>query len=390
MLTELTLRQATARGGTRTEIWDERVPGFGVRISPSGIKTFVLMYYVAGKKRRLTLGRYPILSLVDARRKALAALSLVAHGSDPQSERHAARGHYQFTAVIEDFVRVHCARHNRESHARETERILRSRFVAEWQGRDIRDIARADVLRVLDNAVEAGTPSAANHALSAIRKLFNWCVERGIIESSPCVHISRPAPHNSRDRVLSEDEIADVWIAARKLSAPFSQIVQLLLLTAQRRGEVAGMCWDEIDWRERTWTVPPDRTKNKRVQTLPLSYLTIEVLQSVPKVHDRFVFPARGNDAAAPSGFSKIKRRLDSLSGVSSWTLHDLRRTAATRMASAGVAPHVIERILNHSTGLLGGVAGIYNRFQYLPEMRHALEQWSDKILQLSADRERM
>lgn len=389
MLTELTLRQSTARDGRRMEIWDERVPGFGVRISPSGTKTFVLMYYVAGKKRRMTLGRYPILSLVDARRKALAALNQVAHGSDPQGERRADHSPYQFAAVVEDFVRAHCARHNRESHARETERILRSRFVTEWQSRDIRDIARADVLRVLDAAVDAGTPSAANHALAAIRKLFNWCIERGIVETSPCLHISRPAPHNSRDRVLSEDEIAEVWTASQSLSAPFSHIVQLLLLTAQRRGEVAGMCWDEIDWRERSWTIPPERTKNNRVQTLPLSRLAIEVLQSVPKLHERFVFPARGNDAATPSGFSKMKRRLDSLSRTSSWTLHDLRRTAATHMARAGVAPHIIERILNHSTGLLGGVAGIYNRFQYLPEMRDALEQWSETIVQLSARSER-
>jgi integrase len=380
MLTELAVRQAIAKEGKRVEVWDEKIPGFGVRISASGVKTFVIMYYVGGNKRRLTLGRYPFMSLADARRQAIATLNQVAQGGDPHTERRTGLSPYAFVDVVDEFVRVHCARHYRSNHARETERVLRSRFVARWEGRDIRDIGRADILRVIDEAVDAGTPSAANHALAAIRKFLNWCVERGVVESNPCGRLSRPAPVNTRDRVLSDDEVAAVWTAAQELSTPFSQIVRLLLLTAQRRGEVVGMRWREIDWKEHTWTIPPSRTKNKRTQTLPLSALAIELLRSVPKLHDQFVFPARGNETATPSGFSKTKRRLDDLSGVTSWTLHDLRRTTATHMARDGTAPHVIERILNHSTGVLGGVAGIYNRFEYLPEMRLALDQWAGKF----------
>lgn len=380
MLTELTLRQATAKDGKRIEVWDEKIPGFGVRISPTGVKTFVMMYYAAGTKRRLTIGRYPVKSLADARRDAIAVLKQVADGHDPQGNRNAQPNQYTFDDVITEFVRLHCARHNRVNHAHETERLLRSHFATRWGGRDIRVITRGDILQVIDAAVDAGTPSLANHTLAAIRKMFNWCVERGIVDTSPCARLSRPAPLSARDRVLNDDEVAAVWSASQDLSVPFSHIVQLLLLTAQRRGEVAGMCWNEIDWQNCTWTIPPGRTKNKRTQTVPLSPRALDVLRSTPKLHDRFVFPARGNDAATPSGFSKMKLRLDTLSGVSAWTLHDLRRTAATHMARDGIAPHVIERILNHSSEILGGVAGIYNRFEYLPEMRVALDRWSEKL----------
>ena len=146
------------------------------------------------------------------------------------------------------------------------------------------------------------------------------------------------------------------------------------------------MCWSEIDWINAIWNIPAGRTKSRRAHAVPLSHLALEVLKSAPKIHDEFVFPARGNDDATPSGFSKTKRRLDTYAGVSEWTLHDLRRTTATHLAGSGIAPHVIERILNHSTGILGGVAGIYNRFQYLPEMRAALELWAEQIGKLAKE----
>lgn len=157
------------------------------------------------------------------------------------------------------------------------------------------------------------------------------------------------------------------------------------ILTGQRRGEVAGLRWSELDWANAVWNIPPARTKNGRQHALPLSPLAIEVLKSVPNIHYELAFPARGTEGATPSGFSKIKRRLDDLSGVSGWTLHDLRRTLATQLAGMGVAPHVVERILNHTSGTLGGVAGIYNRFQYLPEMRAALDMWAEHVDKLAS-----
>jgi len=272
---------------------------------------------------------------------------------------------------------MHCTQRNRERTRKETARILQHDFVSQWKRRDVRDIGRKDVLDVLDAVVERGSPSGANHALAAIRKCFNWCVERGVIESSPCSGIKKPAMAEARERVLSDDELRSIWQATDAIGYPFGVLVQLLLLTAQRRNEVVGMRWQDIDLNSAIWTIPGELAKNGKSHLVPLSVRALSCLASVPRMHESFIFPARGNDTTTFSGFSKLKAKTDQLSRVQAWTLHDLRRSAATHMGRLGVAPHVVERILNHMSGSFRGVAGVYNRFQYLPEMREGLERWA-------------
>ena len=184
--------------------------------------------------------------------------------------------------------------------------------------------------------------------------------------------------------MLTDPELVRVWAAAEMMGYPFGHIVQLLILTAQRRSEVTGMRWVELDLTKGVWTIPVERTKAGRTHELPLSQVSIKLLQALPKVHDNLVFPARGKDNPA-SGFSKWKHQLDALAGMSDWRVHDLRRTAASSLAQLKVPPHVIEKILNHTTGTLGGVAGIYNRFGYLSEMKDALDQWANHLARLVA-----
>ena len=175
ILTDLMLRKLTAGGLDRLEVWDERVPGFGVRVSKAGTKTFVLTYRHRGRSRRLTLGRYPALSLADARDKAIDALRQVAVGQDPILEAGKADdASYQFDAMVDDYVEKHCQRHNKPSTAKESERSLKKHFVAAWGKRDIRDITTAHINAVLDKLVADGTPSEANHALGVIKTFFNW------------------------------------------------------------------------------------------------------------------------------------------------------------------------------------------------------------------------
>ena len=172
------------------------------------------MYRAGGRKRRITLGRYPILSLADARRRALIALAQVANGADPQPESPGGEG---FGEVVAEFVRSHCAIHNRENTAREIERLLKVRFISAWHDRNIREIRTRDIIAVLDGILEAGTPSAANHAYAAIRRFFNWCVERGLLEVSPCARLQRPAPEQSRERTLTDEELAAIWRACEEV-----------------------------------------------------------------------------------------------------------------------------------------------------------------------------
>lgn len=383
-LTDLAVRGLKPDPKNRYEIFDAKVPAFGVRVFPSGIKSFVLLYRQNGRPRRLTLGRYPVLSLSEARRLAQAALNQLAHGTDPQKEKTEARRGDGFDTVVDTFLHTHCARFNRPSTAHETARILRSHFITRWGRRPLHEIGRAEVVSVLDRIVETGSPSAANHALAAIRKFFNWAVERGLIEISPCIGLKAPTPMRSRDRVLDDAELAAIWREADQIGYPYGSIIKLLILTAQRRGEVTELRWGEIDFDGKTWTIPAGRTKSNRMQVAPLVPRAIDALLSIPRLDEERVFPAQGSSDRSFSGFSKAKRRLDTAAKTSDWTLHDLRRTAATGMARLGVAPHVVERVLNHTSGMLGGVAGVYNRFGYQPEMRAALELWSNHVAKVA------
>jgi len=373
------------------EVWDGRIPGFGVRVSTTGTKTFVLVYRHDGRPRRLTIGRYPALSLAEARAMAQQALASSARGQDPQAEKTetTAGDSLLFTNLLEEFVETHCRRHNKPSTAHETERILRADFFPGWRAKRVDTIRKGDVLRVLDRLVSEGTPSAANHAFAAVRKYFNWCVQRGYMDVSPCLGVQSPARHRTRDRVLSDEELARAWQHAPGCGYPFEQIVRLLILTAQRRGEVASMRWSDIDLCEGLWSIPAEMTKSNRPHTVSLPKEAIEILTTLPRLDETLVFPSKKVPGQAWDGFTKAKWRLDALIGFGDWTLHDLRRTAATGMARLKVAPHVVERILNHTTGTFGGVAGIYNRFGYLPEMRAALELWAEYVGKLESTDER-
>jgi integrase len=387
-LTDIAIRKLKSIDGDRVEIWDSKIPGFGLRASERGTKSFILVYRYRGRPRRLTLGRYPTLSLAVARQKATDALRAVSDGIDPQAVKESDRNPYRFAEAVAAFIEQYCRRHNRASTLKETERELRNRFVSRWANRDVREISKQDVLDVLDSVVRQGLPSAANHALAIIRKFFNWAVERGLVEQSPCLTVKKPARVGTRERVLTNEELARVWHAARETGYPFGCLVQLLMLTAQRRNEVAGLAWRHIDTRECRWLLPADMTKSNRAHTVPLAPIVMEIITACPRLDDHLVFPSSGRNGSSFSGFSKCKSRLDAVSGVTDWTLHDLRRTAATHMARLGVAPHVVEKILNHTGGALGGVAGIYNRFSYQPEMRTALELWARHVQDLTFTRE--
>ena len=386
-LTDVYLKKMQPPERGQVDIWDAKISGFGVRVSATGTKTFVMVYRYRGDWRRDGLGQYPAIGLQEARRKAETARAELGEGRDPRGKRTSARPAPKgdgFGATVDAFITGHVKRHNRASTAEETERLLRSVFVPVWKRHALTDIRKADVLAVIDGIMERGKPSSARHAFAAIRKFFNWCTERGLLNDSPCRTIKPPVKANSRERVLTDAELAIIWHAAEEQGYPFGRIVQLLMLTAQRRGEVVGMRWDELDLEGGLWTIPSSRTKNHKAHMVPLTATVVAILRELPRIDaSPLVFPARGMPEQAYSGYSKGKRVLDASAKLHDWTLHDLRRTAATGMARSGVPPHVVERILNHVTGTFGGVAGVYNRFQYLPEMRGALEQWERHIVGL-------
>ncbi len=395
-LTDVQLRNLKPDPKKRFEVWDGQLPGFGVRVASTGTKTFIFLYRLHGRARRMTFGRYPTLTLADARVQARTARNAVDRGEDPQADtriktvagkatptKQETRPKYRVDNVVAEFVLRHCRRHNRPSTAQETERVLNAHLVMKWPAKDIRDIAKSDILRILDNLVDAGKPSAANHAFAAIRKFFNWCVERGLLETTPCLGIKSPAKMKSRSRVLTDQELANVWRASEQADYPFGTIVRLLILTGQRRSEVGSIKWEDIDVDTQIWTLPPEANKSGRAHSVPLVSTAIDLFKRSPRQSETFVFPSLRSNDRCFSGYSKCKIRLDELSSVTNWTLHDLRRTVATGLAQQGVQPHVVEKVLNHASGTFSGVAGVYNRFGYLDEMREALVAWDSHLAEL-------
>lgn len=377
-LTDLKIKKLKPPSTGQHEIWDNKLSGFGIRITSKGTISFVVLYRFEGKSRRFTLGRYPILSLSAARSLAQEALVKVNAGKDPAYEKkqiQKAPGTLYFEELVDEFIEKYAKRQNKTW--REYERILKRDFLPFWKNKKIDHIKRNDVNKRLDAIIDRGARRAANLCFAIIRRVFNWAIERGLIEQSPCSGMKRPTKDISRDRVLTDEELLAVWNAADKEAYPFGVITKLLILTAQRIGEVTNLHWQDLDLKEKLWHLEADQNKSGRAHIIPLTDRTIELIKTIPNLHKTLLFPAQKLEADRPvSGISKFKARLDEKSQVYEWRMHDLRRTVATGMAKKQIPPHVVERILNHKSGTFGGVAGVYNRFGYLPEMRDALEVW--------------
>jgi integrase len=372
----------------RREIPDGIMPGLYLIVQPSGAKSWAVRYRHQGQPPKHTIGSFPTVDLKTARLLGGKALRAAAEGRDPGREKMQSRAAKadSIDRVVEDFLERHVRRSNRPRSAQETERLLRLHVLPRWRGRTVHEITRRDVLDVLDRVVDGGAPIAANRALAAVRKLFNWCVAQDILSASPCAGVKPPTAERSRDRVLSDDELRLVWQAADQVGWPFGPLVQLLALTGQRRDEVGRMQWSEIDIEKRLWALPAGRVKNNQLHQVPLSDAALDVLKGAPQIAGSpFVFTTNG--IAPSSAYSKNKRRLDALlpSDLPAWRLHDLRRTAASGMARLGINLPVIEKVLNHASGSFAGIVGVYQRHSFADEKRQALERWGAFVADMTS-----
>jgi integrase len=222
----------------------------------------------------------------------------------------------------------------------------------------------------------------ANRVLAVVRKFFNWCIARGVLEISPCAGVALPTREQSRHRILVDEELRAVILASRAIGFPFGSIVEFLAVTGQRRDEVGRMAWDHVDLDRRLWAIPHEHSKNRKPHIVHLSDEAVSLLQQVPRT-GKLIFTTGGETLF--QGYSKAKKRLDHTSGVSGWTLHDLRRTVVSGMARLGIAPHVADKILNHQSGTISGVAAVYQRHEFLNERKDALCQWGQYIAELTS-----
>ncbi len=408
--------EAAPIGEADAYLWDSILPRFGLRVTPAGARIYLVQYRAKAepgekaKTRRITIGQHGKPWTVEkARDEAKLLLARVDLGRDPFADRederksrrlaaeaaalqsHEAelRQRDNFEAVAERYIAA-CL--GKSKSGAETARLIRHDAVPAWKGRHISDVRRAQVADLMDR-IKLRSESVARSTFDALRGLFSWCVERDLIPSSPCDGVTPPPRPEARDRVLNDEELKLVWTASDGLGFPFGPVVKLLILTGQRRAEVGGMMWSELDLTAGIWRIPKERTKNKKAHELDLGPQALAILEKLEKLGPH-VFPARGEATGGVKGFSATKRKLDRLiedvrraaaekageappaEAMEEWHFHDLRRTAATGMAAMGIAPHVVERVLNHISGSQGGLVGVYQRHDYRPERKAALIAW--------------
>lgn len=364
-LTDIAVKKLSLPDKGQLTYWDEVTPGFGLRCSTKS-KSFVVMF---GEKRRLkTLGRYPTLSLSEARSHAKKFFVEFETGGFVATKQSVS-----FDQAKDRFLKD-CAGRNKPRTVADYTRLLNKHFNFKTE---IKDVERAQVMRVISSL--SSTPSEQSHAYVAIRTLMNWCVRHGLVEHS-VVPPMRQKP-TERDRVLSESELKEVFTKAQEAPFPFGPIIQLLILTGQRRTEVGQLRRSWISKGEVTF--PKGFAKNKREHRFPLSHLAQQVIASLPYTGD-LLFPSATDFEKPFTTWAWNKARFDqALEGVEPYTLHDLRRTFATIHAKIGTPIHVTEKLLNHVSGTISGVAAVYNRHSYLEEMREVVNAYDEYLTDL-------
>jgi integrase len=366
--------------------WDAGLPGFGVKVTPKGRKVFIVLYRTGGvgsKLRKYTIGPYGRLTLHQARVAAQRVFAAKLEGRDPVAEKREAKRRIVADRV-EDLLETYIVqRLLKKRSGGEISRVLRREVGKTWAGKSIHEIGKRDVVDLVAAIEQRGAPVAANKTLKSIKTFLRWCVGRAVLDQSPAESVPLPAKEVARDRVLDDQELAQVILTARQIGGPYGGIVELLALTGQRREEVARLAREELNLTERVWTIPKSRTKNMKAHVVHLSGQSIGVLNRGNK-RGPLVFSVLGIKPF--QGFSRGKRLLDQLSRVTGWTLHDLRRTCVSGMARLGVAPHVADKILNHSVGTISGVAAVYQRHEFLTERREALERWGTHVARIVAE----
>jgi integrase len=368
-----------AAPGTRYAVSDILVPGLRVRVTDRGYKSFILWRRLArgsNSASALALGQFGQLTLAAAREKARAWLTALAAGQDP---RHAERVEREatFAVAMENYLRTHVTGQRKALVvAREMRRELLPRF----GNRPLTAITRRDAIRLIDE-IKARAPHQARNVFGHLRAFLAWCVEKDLLETSPCDHV-RPArligPKLPRQRVLNDDELRQLWAATDQLGYPFGSMVRMLMLTGQRKNEVAGARWREFDLANRLWTIPPERFKSDATHIVPLSDAVMALLASLPRFDDGdFLFSVSAGRSPINS-FSKAKEKLDVAMGdVASFVIHDLRRTVRTRLSALGIQDHVAELVIGHARK---GLARVYDQHRYLDEMRAALAAWAQRL----------
>lgn len=350
-------------------VFDDEQRGLAIRVTASGSKTYLAQYTIEGRKRRVPLGSCSGLSLAAARAAAAGIMGERAKGNDVAAERKEAaslarvrdeREKLTLAVLVDTWSDLHLV-NKRPRYATEAVRAIRNAF-PRLLNSPAAAVDRQDVVRVLDELNRQGRGAMASRTVAYGKACYSWAIKRGSLKENPFSALP-VAPIERRDRVLTDDELAAIWKASDPRTS-HGAMVRFLMLTGQRREEVAGATWEEVSPDLSSWTLPAKRAKNGVTHIVPLSQPARELLASLPRGGD-LIFPGR---SGVFNGWSKCKERLDAAAGVHDWRLHDLRRTLATGLQRLGVRLEVTEAVLNHTSGSRTGIVGVYQRHDWASE----------------------
>ena len=364
-------------GPKRLDYWDGKVPGFGLRISESGRKTWVVLYRASGRLRRYTLGTYPTLPLKDAREMAGDALQAARKGKDPAGDRKRERTAETFKELASRYLDEYAKKH-KKSWKRDRNAINNdlNPAIGHLKANAVR---RRDIIELLNKIADRPAPILANRVLEIVRRLYNWGIQQDLVDHTPCTLIA-PRPEKTRERVLSDEELRKFWRALDPEKPKWAAVFKLRLMTAQRGAEVRQMRWDDLDLDTCWWTIPPEHSKNGKAHRVPLTEAAADIIKAQPKPTGAvWVFPSPDRKGGPLRSVTKATKRIRKRCAVAFWP-HDLRRTAATTMASMGIARLTIGKILNHTDP---SVTSVYDRFGYDEAKRLALESWGAKLAEI-------
>ena len=398
-LTDAKVRSLKAKT-KRYEVWETGRSGFGLRVSPSVNKSWFYFYRFEGKNRRMTLGVYPEMTVEKAHSAHAKASEQLSKGIDPNElliqSNIEHRGSPTVSQLVSEYIEKWAKPRKRTWE--EDARMLSKDVIPQFGKRKAKDIKRRDIVLLMDRIVERGSPITANRTLRVIKKMFSFAVKRGVLDASPCMEIDPPAKENQRERVLTEEEIKMFWFGLdkAKMSDATKLVLRLLLITAQRKGEVSQAEWSEIDLRNMWWTIPKERSKNERIHRVPLSPMAVDIFRQakIRRLGDsKWVFPSSKGQPITPRSISRAirnnseKKSSDShkhtppygdFFEIDHFTPHDLRRTATSMMTSAGISEFDVSKVLNHTVQSVTNKH--YNHYSYDKEKQKALGIWERKL----------
>ena len=366
------------KAGNRVH-YDDEIAGLGLRVTAAGARSFILNYRHEGRERRLTIGKWPAWTATAAREEAKKLRVKLDQGIDPLATKEERRKAPTVRDIAEQYMEIDGPR--KKWGATEKQYLERD-VLPVWGRLKAEDIKRRDVIALVERKAQQ-TPTAANRLLGVVRSMFNWAIRRDLLEVNPCLQVKPPAQENRRDRVLTEDEIRALWekLDTAAMAPACRAALRLILATAQRPGEVIGAERSEFDIGARWWTIPAPRSKNRNAHRVPLNGLALELIGGLEN-RGRFLFPSpyKPDSPITVAGLSNAVSVNQAHFGIARWTPHDLRRTAASHMASAGVSRFIVGRVLNHADR---STTAIYERYSYDLEKRKALDAWARKLQQI-------